>query len=95
MKRSFTIVTTADLDGDKRKDLVIRTGPDVLSVYRGTAEGVWSPEASSTIAIPDIGKSPDIEGSAGDLTGDGHDDIVLLYRAPPGGADRTIVVVSK
>lgn len=95
VKRSFTIVTTADLDGDKRKDLVIRTGSDVLSVYRGVATGVWSPEATSTISIPAIGKSPDIEGSAGDLTGDGHDDLVLLYRAPPGGADRTVVVVSK
>ena len=94
VKRSFTILTTADLDGDGRKDLVIRTGPDTLSVYRGTADGVWSATATS-IAIPAMGASPDIEGYAGDLDGDGKDDIVLLYRAPPGGADRTVVVMSR
>lgn len=91
VKRSFTIVTGGDLDGDGRKDLVIRTGPEELSVYRGVAQGVWSSDAT-TIAIPPIGGSPDIEGSAGDLDGDGRDELVLLYRAPPGGADRTFVV---
>ena len=38
--------------------------------------------------------SPDVEGYVGDLSGDGKDDLVLLYRAPPGGADRTVVLVS-
>lgn len=94
VKRSFTILTTADLDGDGRKDLVIRTGPETLSVYRGTAEGVWATKAT-TIAIPAMGRSPDIEGYASDLDGDGRDDVVLLYRAPPGGADRTVVVMSR
>ena len=94
VKRSFTILTTADLDGDGRKDLVIRTGPETLSVYRGTAEGVWATKAT-TIAIPAMGRSPDIEGYASDLDGDGRDDVVLLYRAPPGGVDRTVVVMSR
>ena len=93
VKRSFTIVTTADLDGDGRKDLVIRTAPDTLSVHRGTASGVWEKEPA-LVPIPPMGTSPDVEGYAADLTGDGKDDLVLLYRAPPGGEDRVFVLVS-
>ncbi len=91
VKRSFTILATADVDGDRRKDLVIRTGPETLSVYAGTTDGVWAKEPRS-VRIPPVGSSPDVEGYVGDLTGDGKDDLVLLYRAPPGGADRTVVV---
>ena len=94
VKRSFTILTTADLDGDRRKDLVIRSGPETLSVYRGAEKGVWA-ESAREVAIPAIGKSPDVEGYVGDLDGDGRDDLVLLYRAPPGGADRTVVRLSR
>ena len=93
VKRSYTILATADLDGDGRKDLVIRTGPDVLSVRRGVEKGVWASEPYE-IPIPPIGDSPDIEGYAGDMNGDGKDDLVLLYRAPPGGKDRTYLLVS-
>ena len=86
VKRSFTILPTADLDGDGKKDLVIRTSPDTLAVRRGIGAGVWS-EEPRTVAIPPMGKSPDLEAYAADLTGDGKDDLVLLYRAPPGGSD--------
>ncbi len=91
VKRSFTILATADVDGDRRKDLLIRSGPETLSVYAGTAEGVWAKEPRS-VRIPAVGASPDVEGYVGDLTGDGKDDVVLLYRAPPGGTDRTVVL---
>ncbi|HVG94926.1 MAG TPA: VCBS repeat-containing protein [Planctomycetota bacterium] len=94
VKRSFTILPTADLDGDGRKDLVIRTGDDRLAVRLGRAEGVWSKEAT-TIAIPAVGRSPDVEGRAADLTGDRRDDIVLLYRAGPGETDRVVVVTGR
>ncbi len=91
--RSYTILSTADLDGDGRKDLVIRTGPDELTIWPSTKDGIWAGEPRK-VAIPAIGQSPDIEGYVGDLTGDGRDDLILLYRAPPGEADRTVVLVS-
>jgi hypothetical protein len=93
VKRSFTILPTADLDGDGRKDLVIRTSPTTLAVRRGVEKGVWAAEPT-TVAIPAVGDSPDVEGYAADLTGDEKDDLVLLYRAGPGGKDRTVVLVS-
>ena len=93
VQRSFTIVASADVDGDGRKDLVIRAGGQALSIRRGVAKGVWATEARE-VRIPPLEKSPDVEAYAGDLTGDGKDDLVLLYRAPPGGADRTVVVIS-
>jgi hypothetical protein len=52
---------------------------------------VWAKEPRS-VRIPAVGASPDVEGYVGDLTGDGKDDVVLLYRAPPGGTDRTVVL---
>ena len=93
VKRSFTIIATADLDGDGKKDLVIRTASDTLSVHKGTASGVWEKEPA-VVKIPAMGTSPDIEGYAADLTGDGKDDLVLLYKAAPGGEDRVYVIVS-
>ncbi len=94
VQRSYTILATADLDGDGRKDLAIRTPEGALKVHRGTASGVWEKEAR-TVAIPPVGKSPDVEGYVGEATGDKRDDLVLLYRAPAGGGDRLFLLPGK
>ena len=94
VQRSYTILATADLDGDGRKDLAIRTPEGPLSVRRGTAEGVWDGEARS-VPIPPVGDSPDVEGYVTEATGDRKDDLVLLYRAGAGGADRVYLVPSR
>jgi hypothetical protein len=93
VERTYTILSGADLDGDGRKDLVIRTGPDRLSVWPGTERGVWATEPAA-VAIPELGPHPGVEAHGADLTGDGRDDLVLVYAAPPGGKPRVVVRVS-
>ena len=48
--------------------------------------------AGRTVPIPAMGESPSVEGWAADLTGDGKDEIVLVYGRPPGGRDRVWLV---
>jgi hypothetical protein len=91
VRRSFTLVVDGDYDGDGRKDLLIRTGPDEMRLRPGTPKGVWDSEGR-TVRIPPMDPSPDIDGWAADLDGDGKDEMILLYRKPPGGADRLFVV---
>jgi len=91
--RSFTILVDGDFDGDGRKDLAIRTAPDEITIHLGTKAGVWAgPKARIRVAIPPKGASPDIDGYVADLDGDGRDELVLLYRKPPGGRDRLWIV---
>jgi hypothetical protein len=91
IKRSFTIVVNGDYDGDGRKDLAIRTAPEVLTVRAGTKEGVWEKEGRR-VGVPLLSGVPDADGYAADLTGDGKDELVLVARAPPGGRDRILVL---
>ena len=70
--------------------------PDVITVYdgnvrRGAAEGVWEREGRR-VAIPPMGEHPDLDAFPVDLTGDRRDELVLVYRAPPGGRDRVVVL---
>ncbi len=86
--RTLMIVVDGDFDGDGRKDLAIRTGPDTVRIHPGRAAGVWADAAGArSVPIPPMGDSPDVEGYAADLDGDGRDELVLVYRAPPGGKD--------
>lgn len=89
--RSFTIVSTADVDGDGLRDLLIRVGPDALRLYRGAREGVWSPQALA-VAIPALAPGQELEASPADLDGRPGEELVLLYRSPEGQPDRLVVL---
>jgi hypothetical protein len=89
--RALTLLVDVDVDGDGRRDLVRRDGPATLRLHRGTATGVWAPEGEA-IAIPPMGASPNVLAYGGDLDGDGKDEIVLVYRAPPGGRERIVLL---
>ncbi len=91
VRRSFTILSTADLDGDGRRDLVLRTGADTLLARRGAAEGVWSPEARA-VPIPALGPGDELEAAPADLDGAPGDELVLLYRSPGSRPDRLVVL---
>ena len=92
VERSLTILTTGDYDGDGRQDLAIRTGDEALTLRRGVpGRAVWAAEGTD-LAIPPVGASPGVEGHVADLTGDGRDEIVLLYRQAEGERDRVWVL---
>lgn len=78
VRRALTLVVDGDYDGDGRKDLAIRTGPETLSIWPGKAGG-WATEAR-TVKIPAIGAYVDIEAYAYDADGDKKDELLLVYR---------------
>jgi hypothetical protein len=89
--RSFTILATGDLDGDGRKDLVIRSGPGTLQVRKGTAEGVWAKDAAA-VGIPTLGAGEECEAHAANLDGKPGDDVLLHYRGADSAHDRLYVL---
>jgi hypothetical protein len=91
VKQSFTILATGDVDGDGRKDLVIRSGPGTLRVRRGTVDGVWAKEATA-VAMPAVGPGEECEATAANLDGKAGAELVLLYRAAEAAPDRLVVL---
>lgn len=91
VQRSFTILTTADLDGDGRKDLVIRVGPGTLAIRKGTAEAVWTAEPT-LVEIPPLAAGEEVEAYGANLDGKPGDELLLLYRAPEGQPDRLLLL---
>jgi hypothetical protein len=91
VQRSFTILSTADLDGDGRKDLVIRVGPGTLAIRKGAAAGVWTAEPT-LVEIPPLGAGEELEAYAANLDGKPGDELLLLYRAPEGQPDRLLLL---
>ncbi len=92
VNRSFTIVVDGDFDGDGLNDLLIRQSGDSCMVYLSDRDALWKRGKPLAVSIPPVGNHPDVDGYAADLTGDGRDELLLIYRAPPNGRDRTFVV---
>ena len=92
VNRSFTIVEEGDFNGDGRGDLAIREVGDSCSIWLSSEDGLWKSETPVKVKIPPIGDHTDVDGYAADLTGDGRDELLLIYRAGPGGRDRTYVI---
>jgi hypothetical protein len=90
VERSFTIVPGGDLDGDGRKDLAIRTAPDALTVWPGLPGGRWG-EEPRRVSVPAMETGETLDAHPADLTGDGKDDLVLVYGPKPGGRARVAV----
>lgn len=71
---------SADLDGDKRIDLVTDDGTDRLSVYRGLADGFSAtPSYTSATPVPRGDQSLYVH----DVTGDGRAEVILWGEGLP------------
>lgn len=76
--RTSAIVPFGDLNGDRRGDLLARSGAGVLTAYLGFGEAYFSPE-STEIKKVRIGAGWNIYNALvapGDITGDGRTDLV-------------------
>lgn len=89
--RSFTIVSTADVDGDGRRDLLIRLGPDALALRRGVESGVWAAEPT-LLPVPPLAPGEELEAHPADLDGRPGDELVLHYRSAEGKTDRLVSI---
>ena len=82
-------VAVADFDGDGRKDLMIQTRPDELSLAHGIAGESLFADDSTTIAA-DLPRNGDLVSSE-DVDNDGRSDLIMRYTAADGeGAAHTV-----
>ncbi len=83
-----------DYDGDGRKDFLMRRAPTELVVFRGGESG-FEAEPAATWTIDDSSDYLTIRPRLCDLNVDGRTDLLLLYDAREGGADRYVFRLSR
>ncbi|GIW71200.1 MAG: hypothetical protein KatS3mg102_0742 [Planctomycetota bacterium] len=82
-----------DFDGDGRVDLLLRSGPERLAVYRNLGRS-FADEPMAELRVYDMEGYRFVEPFCEDLNGDGRADVVLLYHSWDGRSDRLSVLVS-
>jgi len=87
--------TKADFDGDGRKDLILQTDSEEISIYRGSAETVLSDRVWRRLAIPSTSDERKTRLDLGDVNGDGLPDVILVYESWDAGKDRVVLLVSE
>lgn len=80
----------ADLDGDGIGDVIARDFPFQLEVYYGPHTGPM--DGSSVAATFPLGQNLDVSSAAGDLDGDGADDLLLVIDDSQAGITRVHVL---
>jgi hypothetical protein len=89
------IVSTAvDFDRDGRKDLLLQTDADELSIFRGEAKGVIAEEAWVRLPVPTTEEDRTVRASLADFDGDGAPDILLHYTSWSREHDRIVLLLS-
>ncbi len=94
MRFGTTIIATldGDLDGDRRRDLVLRTARDELGVWLGRPGRTMDDAPTARVAIPDVEPFRFVLTQTADLDGDGRDEVLLRYQSWDRDADRLSVV---
>jgi hypothetical protein len=71
---NFSFTQIADMNGDGFADIAAMAG-QTISIWLGDGQGNWTPDATFTLGV---NASPKAFHTGGDLTKNGHPDIVLL-----------------
>jgi hypothetical protein len=87
--------TQADLDGDGRRDLLLQTDEDEISIFRGHPDAVIEEDPWKRIAIPSTADDRQTSVDLGDVNGDGTPDVLLVYDGWDEGRDRLFLLLSQ
>jgi hypothetical protein len=90
---SGQLMALADLNGDGYPDLVILSNPGgglVLAIYAGDGDGTFQTTPFYTVPLPPETETESV--SVGDVNGDGHPDVVVMYSSlqPAAGAQISV-----
>lgn len=69
-----------DFDGDGKNDMIVKTGADIVEIFRGLGDGSFSAEPSAQLPMDDSSEYLTVEKYLFDLNVDGRCDLLLHYR---------------